>query len=256
MLESTFIFLKGIGESTEQRLWEQGIDSWNTFLKNPSIPFISPTRKLFYNQDLMQAMLHLSARNSKFFGQLLKARDHWRLFKTFRSKTAFLDIETTGDPPESGEITVVGIYSNGSMTFLIQGESLSEMRLNQELAKYDLLVTFFGSGFDLPYIRSKFPKVVLDHPHFDLCFAARRLGYKGGLKHIELEFGISRPMHVAGLTGWDAVQLWHAWKGGDLEAGTQLLHYNEADAKNLEPLAELLYDKLEQHYRFERNALQ
>ena len=39
---------------------------------------------------------------------------------------------------------------------------------------------FLDLGFDLPYIRAKFPSVVLDHPHFDLCFAARRLGYKGG----------------------------------------------------------------------------
>ncbi|MDX1411598.1 MAG: ribonuclease H-like domain-containing protein [Nitrospirales bacterium] len=252
MLESTFIFLKGIGEATEQRLWEQGIDTWSAFLAHPSIPSISPARKNLYDHDLEQAVQNLSARNSKFFARLLKARDHWRLFQTFRSKIAFLDIETNGDPPETGEITLVGIYGNGTMTTLIQGESLNENRLNHELSKYDLLVTFFGSGFDLPYIRYKFPRVLLDHAHFDLCFAARRLGYKGGLKHIELECGLSRSRHVAGLTGWDAVNLWHAWQGGDSQAGTQLLQYNEADVKNLEPLAELLYDKLVRHYGLER----
>ena len=140
------------------------------------------------------------------------------------------------------------------MTTLIQGETLNEVRLNQEFAKYDLLVTFFGSGFDLPYIRYKYPNVMLDHPHFDLCFAARRLGYKGGLKHIELEFDLSRPIDVAGLTGWDAVHLWQAWQAGDSQAGSQLLQYNEAAAKNLEPLAELLYDKLVQHYGIGRHA--
>lgn len=254
MLESTFIFLNGIGESTEQRLWGHGIDTWSAFLGHPSIPYISPARKILYDQDLEQAVQNLSARNAKFFARLLKARDHWRLFKTFRSRTGFLDIETTGDPPETGEITLVGIYSNGIMTTLIQGESLSERRLNQELSKYDLLVTFFGSGFDLPYIRYKFPNVVLDHPHFDLCFAARRLGYKGGLKHIEIEFGLPRPMHVAGLTGWDAVLLWRAWRAGDSQAGAKLLQYNEADAKNLEPLAELLYDELFQDYGFGRHT--
>jgi uncharacterized protein YprB with RNaseH-like and TPR domain len=254
MLESTFIFLKGIGESTEQRLWGHGIDTWSAFLGHPSIPYISPARKILYDQDLEQAVQNLTTRNAKFFARLLKARDHWRLFKTFRSRTAFLDIETTGDPPETGEITLVGIYSNGTMTTLIQGKSLSERRLNQELAKYDLLVTFFGSGFDLPYIRYKYPNVMLDHPHFDLCFAARRLGLKGGLKHIELEFDLPRPIDVAGLTGWDAVHLWQAWQAGDSQAGSQLLQYNEADAKNLEPLAELLYDKLVQHYGIERHA--
>ena len=254
MLESTFIFLKGIGESTEQRLWRQGIHTWRAFLGHHSIPSISPARKILYNQELEQAVQNLTSGNTKFFARLLKARDHWRLFKTFRSKIAFLDIETNGEPPQTGEITLVGIYGNGTMTTLIQGESLSEERLNHELTKYDLLVTFFGSGFDLPYIRYKFPHVVLDHPHFDLCFAARRLGYKGGLKHIELEFGLSRSDNVAGLTGWDAVHLWHAWQAGDSQARTQLLHYNEADAKNLEPLAELLYDELVQHYGLDKQV--
>ena len=250
MLESTFIFLKGIGESTEQRLWKQGINTWETFLRHPAIPYISHARKTLYDQDLEQAEQNLNKGNAKFFGRLLKARDHWRLFKTFRSRTAFLDIETTGDPPETGEITLVGIYGHGRMTTLIQGESLNARNLKRELEKYDLIVTFFGSGFDLPYLRYKFPEVELDHPHFDLCFAARRLGYKGGLKHIEHEFGLPRPRQVAGLTGWDAVYLWQAWQAGDSQARARLLQYNEADVKNLEPLAELIYDRLVQHYGF------
>ena len=255
MLESSFIFLKGIGEATEQRLWEGGINTWEAFLANPSIPYISPARKILYNRFLEEAGLNLTTGNSRFFARTLKARDHWRLFHTFRSKTAYLDIETTGEPPDSGEITVVGIYGNGTMTSLVQGESLSGARLHEELSKYDLLVTFFGSGFDLPYIRAKFPGVGLDHPHFDLCFAARRLGYKGGLKHIEVELGFERPTHLDGLSGWDAVRLWHAWRQGDSQAGNDLLEYNAADTMNLEPLAEILFDKLVEHYRFERRWL-
>lgn len=255
MLESTFIFLKGIGESTERRLWEYGITTWATFLEHPFIPFVSPARKMQYDEDLEQATQNLTTGNSEFFGRLLKPRDHWRLFQTFRARTAYLDIETTGDPPETGDITLVGIYGNGTMTTLIHGESLTATRLNHELAKYDLLVTFFGSGFDLPYIRTKFPSVALNHPHFDLCFAARRLGYKGGLKHIELELGLERPIHLDGLTGWDAVRLWQAWRLGDSHAGEQLLEYNEADTKNLVPLADFLYEGLVQHCRPERQPL-
>ena len=134
------------------------------------------------------------------------------------------------------------------MKAFVQGENLNEQQLNLELAQYDLLVTFFGSGFDLPYIRAKFPGVLLDHPHFDLCFAARRFGYKGGLKQIELQLGFERSLDIEGLTGWDAVRLWQAWCIGDSHARTRLLEYNEADTKNLEPLAEFLYDQLVQHY--------
>ena len=248
MLESTFIFLKGVGEATEQQLWDNGVDSWSAFLAKPSIPGIPAGRKALYNLDLQQASKHLANNNSRYFAQLLKSRDHWRLFNTFRSRTAFLDIETTGEPSDQGDITVVGIYGHGKMTTLVLGENLNEDQLSAELAKYDLLVTFFGSGFDLPYIRAKFPRVALDHPHFDLCFAARRFGYKGGLKHIELEFGLHRSTGIEGLSGWDAVRLWQQWCAGDSQARTQLLEYNEADVRNLEPLAEVLYHQLVQHY--------
>ena len=249
MLESTFIFLDGIGESTEQRLWDQGIDTWQTFLASPSIRGIPSARKELYDAELRTALHHLECGNAKYFAQCLKSRDHWRLFETFREKTAFLDIETNGAPATFGYITVVGIYGKQGMTALVHEDTLTHDRLCEELEKYDLLVTFFGSGFDLPYIRTKFPRISLDHPHFDLCFAARRLGYKGGLKHIEGEFDLQRPSNVEGLTGWDAVLLWEAWCAGDTDAGTRLLEYNEMDVKNLEPLAEHVFDELKQRYQ-------
>ncbi len=248
MLESTFVFLDGIGESTEQRLWEQGIDTWATFLASRTIPGIPRARKELYDATLRTAQHHLQHDNAKYFAQCLKPRDHWRLFETYRESTAFLDIETDGAPSSSGYITVVGIYGKHGMTALVHEKNLTHDRLDEELAKYDLLVTFFGSGFDLPYIRAKFPRLVLDHPHFDLCFAARRLGYKGGLKHIEAEFNLERPSNVEGLTGWDAVLLWNAWRAGDEAAGTRLLTYNEMDVKNLEPLAKQVFDELKQRY--------
>ena len=248
MLESTFIFLDGIGESTEQGLWERGIDTWQTFLSTPTIRGIPSARKELYDAELRSALHQLESGNSKYFAQCLKSRDHWRLFETFREKTAYLDIETNGAPATNGYITVVGIYGKHGMTTLVHEDTLTYDRLCEEFAKYDLLVTFFGSGFDLPYIRTKFPRLTLDHPHFDLCFAARRLGYKGGLKHIEGEFDLQRPSNVEGLTGWDAVLLWQAWCAGDMNAGRRLLEYNEMDVKNLEPLAEHVFNELKRRY--------
>jgi hypothetical protein len=81
-------------------------------------------------------------------------------------------------------------------------------------------------------------------PHFDLCFAARRLGLSGGLKRIEQELGIRRDISVRGLDGWDAVRLWSRSCGGDAAARELLLAYNAADVDNLAPLAELLYADL------------
>lgn len=254
MLRSTFLFLHGIGEATEQRLWDEGIDTWQTFLARDFVPGISMARKTQYDEEIRTAIHQFESCNSRYFAKCLKARDHWRLFPTFRSKTAYLDIETTGDPADRGEVTLVGIYGGGKMTTLIQGDSLTEPRLKKELEKYDLLVTFFGSGFDLPYLRLHYPSVTYDHPHFDLCLAARRLGFKGGLKSIEHQLDLSRSSRLDGLTGWDAVLLWRSWQSGDTEAGTILLQYNEADTKNLEPLAEILYEGLVRHSGFRNRS--
>ena len=60
--------------------------------------------------------------------------------------------------------------------------------------------------------------------------------------------GIRRAPDLQGLDGLDAVRLWHAWGNGETAALDRLLRYNEADTRNLEPLAELLYDELVARY--------
>jgi uncharacterized protein YprB with RNaseH-like and TPR domain len=244
MLSSTFILLKGVGEHTERRLWDNGVPDWRSFLAHPAPLGIGPARKQIYDQAIASALRHLEDGDARYFARCLKSREHWRLFDTFKSRTVYLDIETTGDPPQLGDVTLVGLYGEGRMTSLVQGDSLSEDRLQRELSRYDLIVTFAGSLFDLPYLRAKFPRLILDQPHFDLCFAARRLGLEGGLKRIEAHLGLTRPEHIQGLDGWEAVRLWQAWRRGKTEALDLLLQYNEMDVRNLEPLAGFLYEGL------------
>jgi uncharacterized protein YprB with RNaseH-like and TPR domain len=248
MIQATFVLLKGIGESTERRLWESGIGDWAAFRTSCSLPGIAPERKILYDRELATAAAHLQQGNARYFSRRLKPRDHWRLFDAFGPRAAFLDIETTGGPPASGEVTVVGLYAHGVMTTLVRDSSLTEERLRHELRRYDLLVTFCGSIFDLPYLRAKFPSLVLDQPHIDLCFAARRIGLRGGLKRVESLLGIERPRDLQGVDGWDAVRLWQAWRQGSREALDLLLRYNEADTRNLLPLARLVYTRLAERY--------
>jgi uncharacterized protein YprB with RNaseH-like and TPR domain len=256
VIQSTFILLKGIGEFTERRLWDLGVEDWQAFRDADMLPGISPPRKALYDVELAAAQSHLLEGRSRYFARCLKQRDHWRLFEAFRPRTLFLDIETTGGSPDFGEVTLVGLYGGGKMTTLVRGESLTEHRLNEELARFDLLVTFFGSIFDIPYLRAKFPGLVVDQPHFDLCFAARRLGLSGGLKRIETRMDINRPPDLQGLDGWDAVRLWRAWQAGETDALARLLRYNEADTRTLEPLAELVFCQLAEKYGPSRWVIQ
>lgn len=248
MLESTFIFLKGVGEFTERRIWDGGVTTWDAFLSSPALPGMSRARKLLYDTDVAAAQEQLLQRNARYFSRCLKPRDQWRLFDIFQSRTVFLDIETTGTAPQEGDVTIVGLYGAGRMTTLVRDESLTFERLADELDRYDLIVTFFGSVFDLPFLKAKFPRLRLDQPHFDLCFAARRLDYRGGLKQIESTVGIPRPAAIHGVDGWEAVRLWHQWQAGDEQALSRLITYNAADTTNLEPLAEYLYRELMSRY--------
>ncbi len=190
------------------------------------------------------AASRLDAGQTAFFGTCLKSRDHWRLFKAFRYRTLYLDIETTGTSAREGQVTVVGLYRNGRMHSLVRGDNLSEDAVQDAFDQSDLVITFFGSGFDLPFLQTAYPRLNLKKPHFDLCFAARRLGLQGGLKFIEHELQIDRDPTLEGLDGWDAVRLWRQWRGGDEAALDLLLRYNAADTRNLEPLAEMLYERM------------
>ena len=248
MLESSFIFLKGIGETTERRLWSEGITHWRQFLEAPTTPTIGPARKALYDREVERALDDLRRAQWRKVAKRFKAADHWRLFETFRKRTVFLDIETNGYPIGEGEITMVGLYGHHTMTTLVRHQNLTLDRLQDELSQYDLIVTFFGSGFDLPYLQASYPRLDFSHAHFDLCFAARRIGLRGGLKRIEAELGLARTDDLQGLNGWDAVNLWHAWQAGDEQAGDTLRAYNEADVRNLEPLAEYLYQALRERH--------
>ena len=244
MLTSTFVLLHGIGPVTERRLWQEGLLDWQSFLKQPRVAGLSPDRKSWYDRELTLAQSQFDTGHLHFFTSRLQNRDHWRFYETCWPRIIYLDIETTGASPQDGDVTVVGLHRNGHTTCLVRGENLTADRLQAEIDQGDLLVTFFGTGFDVPYLRAKFPTLQLSMPHFDLCFAARRLGLRGGLKQIEREVGIERDPFLQGLTGWDAVRLWSQWSHGDRDALDLLLAYNAADTENLVPLTELVHREM------------
>ncbi len=238
MLTSSFIFLPGVGPVTERRWWHDGVLNWSQFLAHPRIPGLSTARKQWYDEELRAASSLTEQGRFHQLASRFPRREHWRLYETCRFRAGYLDIETTGISPQEGDVTVVGLHHHGHTQSLVRGETLTAERLQTELDHCDFLVTFFGSVFDIPYLCAKFPGLRLPPWHFDLCFAARRLGFQGGLKHIEQALGIERSGLIRGLDGWDAVRLWSQWTHGDTAARDQLLAYNQADTEHLVLLAD------------------
>ena len=243
MITSSFCLLPGVGLCTERRFWREGFSTWDRFLGARAIKGISAARKALYDTRIAEAHQHFDRDDSRYFAKAVPARHQWRLYEWLRARAVYLDIETDS----FGHITVVGLYGQGRYTALVRHESLGLLRLKEELSRYDLLVTFCGSTFDLPMLRAHFPDLVFDQPHIDLCGVGRQLGYRGGLKAIERVMDIERTSDLQGFSGEDAVHQWNRWRHQrDANARRLLLAYNEADCVNLEPLADAFYCQLVQ----------
>lgn len=241
MLTSTFIHIPGIGLQSERRLWQQGILTWQELLARHEDIRLPRIRRETLLSKVEESVSRLNAGDYAYFASALPAKEHWRALPEFSEKIAYLDIETTGMGDES-EITLIGIYDGTQYTPYLQGQNLPQFP--EDLRKYTTLVTFFGSGFDIPFIKRAFPEIQIDQFHIDLCFALKRVGYSGGLKCIEEQFGITRPDEVHGMDGWDAVRLWYEYLRGDTRSLKTLLEYNKEDVVNLSELLPVAKDLL------------
>ena len=92
----------------------------------------------------------------------------------------YLDIETSGYDQWTNDITVIGIYDGQTVQSFVNGKNLEQFET--AIAKYDLVITFNGSSFDLPFIRRSFPGISLPEGHIDLRFVLKKMGLSGGLK--------------------------------------------------------------------------
>ena len=165
------------------------------------------------------------------------------MYADFRANAAFLDIETTGLSPDRSIITLVGILDSDGYHAFIHGQNLTDLR--EAVEKYDLIVTYNGASFDLPFIEHHFGSLFRHTPHIDLMSPLRRLGLKGGLKSIERRLQVGRPtaavipgrlrcrQDVANVGGW-----------GTKGRSKTLVRYNAEDVLSLPKLAEIAYNRL------------
>ena len=236
MLEQTFIHIQGIGQKTEQKLRDRGIRTWQHFLQTKEIIF-SPARDQFVRQELEASIKH--RKDVRFFSDRLSSGEMWRFFDAFKEKAVYLDIETSGCYQGIDEITVIGLFDGRNVQTFVNGTNLDEFE--NAIDQYDLVVTFNGTCFDLPFIRRWFPNISLPAAHIDLRFRLKKLGYSGGLKKIEKELGLVRGKEIEGMDGFEAVMLWKEYQWGDRAALDTLIQYNTADIVNLKPLMEMGY---------------
>ena len=91
------------------------------------------------------------------------------MYADFRANAAYLDIETTGLFPYHDKVTLVGILDSKGYHAFIRGRDFRNIRkaierygiqvqplrnIRKAIKKYDLIVTYNGTSFDLPFLEA------------------------------------------------------------------------------------------------------
>lgn len=238
MLERTFCHVAGIGEKREQLLWDAGVETWWDALDRV-LP-LSEERSDAVKKSAEIAIRHFERKNPLYFFHSLPSNQLWRMFPVFRERVAYLDIETTG-LGNGDAITTMVVYDGREVHPYVQGDTLNDFRY--DAGQYELLVTYNGKTFDLPFIR-RYLRLPMRQAHIDLRYVLRALGYRGGLKSCERQLGVDRG-GLKDVDGYTAVLLWADYTHrGNTHALETLLAYNTEDVINLEVLMVMAYNML------------
>ncbi len=246
MIRHTFCHLPAVGPVRERGLWNRGYTSWEECRTRP--PF-SPRSRVMTQMlgalDASYAAMEMG--DPAWFADRLPAGEHWRLYRDFRDSIAYLDIETSSD---GRSISVISVSDGTTISSYVNGINLD--RFASDIGEYSLLVTFNGTCFDLPVIRSCL-HVEMPQAHIDLRFALRSIGVRGGLKRAEKQFGVQRGI-LDGIDGSAAVWLWDRYlRAGDERALETLLSYNTEDVRYLPLLLTECYNRRAAHTPFGRS---
>jgi uncharacterized protein YprB with RNaseH-like and TPR domain len=236
-IENSFIPVPGVGETTERRLWERGITHWDDF-KPAHVGAVQSENITGYIERARKA---LAANDADFFDRAFPSGSRWRLYENFRENACFFDIETTGLNARHSEVTTVSFHRAGETTTLVRGRDLTRETIARELDAADLLVSFNGKRFDVPFLERSFD-LTITHPHLDVMYPCRQLDLTGGLKTIEHAVGIERDR--PDISGRDAIRLWREYERGDEDSLETLVAYNRADTVNLKSLLDTVTRRL------------
>ncbi len=241
MIKNTFILIPGVGEKTEEYLWKKGILTWDDLKRRNNSIGLSVTRKRIIKDYLSRAEKALNTKQGSFFAKFLPQTEYWRLFKQFHNKTLYLDIETTGLSQYYDAITIIGTFDGQRIKIFMKDNNLDE--ISEYLRNYEIIVTFNGKMFDIPFIKKEFPDVKIPPIHIDLRFLLKSLGITGPLKEIEKKMNIPRAELVREISSRDAAVLWSRFVRGYDEDLEKLLLYNIYDVIDLQVIMHSCYQK-------------
>ncbi len=241
MIKSTFVIVPGIGEITEKNLWRKGVLTWDDLREASYVIDSSKAKRRIIEDYLERANKALCGYDASFFAEHLPQKECWRIYREFFGKILFLDIETTGLSLYYDKTTLIGTFDGYRIKIFVRDNNLEEFP--RYLQDYQVIVTFNGKLFDIPFIKKEFPQVKIPPVHIDLRYLLKSLGVTGSLKAIEKKLGIQRPGDIQEVNGREATVLWSKFVKGDNKALERLLLYNICDTVDLQSLLHFCYQK-------------
>lgn len=241
MIHECFRHFRGVGPRTDQALRTGGFSNWgDCHGRRQDLPFSGSRRDRFL-QEIERSARALEEEDIEFFVKAFPTAEHWRILGRYFHRATFIDMETTGLAWQFSHASVISAYHNGKMSNFVYGENLDDFLALVDQS--ELLVTFNGNSFDIPFLEKTFNIPTLGCPHVDLRWIAWHRGYRGGLKQIERLLGIHRPPSVDGIDGFEAVNLFYRWQGGDPAARDTLVRYCATDVLTTYLVAERLLNE-------------
>jgi uncharacterized protein YprB with RNaseH-like and TPR domain len=172
-------------------------------------------------------------------------------------KEGYLDIETTGFEANFHHILTYVIKVKGEKKYYIGTITKQDLesgefdkrvckQLVEDLAKFDIIYTYYGSAFDIRFMRSRCMYWNIVFPEFgtlqhkDLYYVTRRLLKlnRHSLESATRFLGIEGKNHVLG-------KEWMLARVGDKKALKYVMEHNILDCDILEKL----HDKLENYFK-------
>lgn len=242
IIECTYQHIKKIGPKREALIWQAGSKYWAETLRDIEKLELPKVLKEALAKELPHSIRNFQSGNIDYFIRKLPDNQLFRIYPYIKNKIVYLDIETTGMKPDSSHITVIGCYDGKETRVFVHGRN--EKEFLEYIKKYEIVVTFNGSCFDIPFIEKYFD-TKLSLRQIDLRFVLKDLGIAGGLKKIESLVGLDRGGNMEGVNGFTAVLLWQYYVvRRDMRALNTLIHYNVLDTINLEYLVIYAYNSL------------
>ncbi len=250
-------------EKTEILIWNNEILTWSDLYNSDFLFSFFKSRADLVRVYLEKAEESLKKNDFNFFLETLPVKEYWRLYGDFKDRCLFLDIETYGSSSLSSSIILIGTYNGKNIKIFMKDVNLEDIL--KEIENYDILVTFNGKAFDVPFLQKVFPNIRIPQVHFDLKYLLKSIGLTGGLKKIEKKLDLKRNTEVENLTGADVCMLWENYLKGNYDSLKKLILYNIYDTYNLKFLMDYyflslqasesldLYNAIQEEFSFYKN---